>query len=97
MAYKRGARDDIINRVPLATRNLEPDLNSGKPWSEMDLEDLRSAWKAGDDLEELSRYLCRDWQEIATKCKELGLDLTYQSRKRAGRDWWRKQQREADA
>jgi hypothetical protein len=70
MAYKRGAKEDIENRVPLPTRYHEPDINSGAPWSEMALEDLRAAWEAGDDLEELSRYLCRDWEEVAAKCKD---------------------------
>ena len=58
-AYKRGAKDDIINREPLPPVNREPNLNSGTQWSEMALEDLRAAWEAGDDLEELSRYLNR--------------------------------------
>ena len=52
----------------------------------MAVEDLRAAWEAGDDLAELSRYLCWDWQEVAAKCKELGLDLVYQSRKRLERE-----------
>jgi hypothetical protein len=29
--------------------------------------------EAGDDLEELSRYLCRDWEEVAKECKDNGL------------------------
>lgn len=85
MSYKAGAKQDIADRRPLPTRDREPDVNSGAAWSQMSLEDLRAAWEAGDDLEELSRYLCRDWREIASKCKELNLDLTYQSRKQAAR------------
>ena len=49
----------------------------------MAVEDLRAAWEAGDDLDELSSYLCRDRQEVATKCKKLGLDLVYQSSNRS--------------
>jgi len=96
MGYKRGAKDDIANRLPLPTRYQEPDINSGTPWSEMALEDLRAARDAGDDLEELSRYLCRDWEKVAAKCKELGLDLVYQSRKRLEREKKRKREEKDD-
>jgi hypothetical protein len=48
------------------------------------VEDLRAQWRTGADLEELSRYLCRDWEEVAQKCAELDLDLVYQPQRRQG-------------
>jgi hypothetical protein len=92
MAYKRGARDAMAaedKRLP--PREDKPDLYTGAEWTETAIEDLRSAWKAGDDLPELARFLCRDWKDVANKCKELNLDLEFQSRRRAGREWHRKQ------
>jgi|SRR4051794_39691683 hypothetical protein len=86
MAYKKGAKEAIANRQPLPERSFEPDLNDGKEWSEDDIADLKVAWKQGEDLEELCRYLCRaDYEDVAKKCSELGLDLKYQSRRKAGR------------
>ena len=85
MAYKRGAREDITNRVPLPSHYQEPDINSGKPWSEADIADLHAAYRSDADLAEISEHLCRDWQEVAEICAELNLDLRYQLSKRAGK------------
>jgi hypothetical protein len=94
MAYKRGARDDITNRLPLPARDIEPDINGGKPWSQSDLDDLMAAYKADADLEEIAEHLCRDWEEVTQKCAELNLDLRHQRSKRAGKEQVRKKERE---
>jgi hypothetical protein len=35
------------------------DINDGKPWSEMDLFDLRNSLAYGDSIEEVGGFLCR--------------------------------------
>ena len=86
MAYKQGAREEMAKRLGVAW--VAPDrvhgIHAGEPWSEMATEDLREQWKTGADLEELSRYLCRDWEEVARKCAELDLDLVHQPQRRMG-------------
>ena len=49
------------------------DANSGKSWSEMDLEDLRHSLDYGDTLAETASFLCRDEDEVSEKMEELGL------------------------
>jgi hypothetical protein len=41
--------------------NAQPirDLNDGKPWSEMDLSDLRNSLAYGRSIEEVAGFLCR--------------------------------------
>ena len=51
-----------------------PNLNSGEPWSEMDLEDLRRGLRKGTSIEELADFLCRDIAEVEAKAAELRLD-----------------------
>jgi hypothetical protein len=86
MAGVKGARDAIRNRRPAPPqRDVEPDLNDGKDWSDDDIRDLRAAWEHGADLQELCRYLCRaDWKAVGDKCAELGLDLKWQAQRRTG-------------
>jgi hypothetical protein len=52
-----------------------PDLNSGEPWSEMDIEDLRSFALGGATAAETAKFLCRDIDETIAKARELGLAL----------------------
>jgi hypothetical protein len=51
------------------------DLNDGKPWSEMDLFDLRNSVAYGRPIEEVADFLC--WagtvEEVRRKAEELGL------------------------
>jgi len=48
------------------------DVNSGKPWSEMDIVDLtRSDY--GNTFAKTASFLCRDEDEVRVKMKELGL------------------------
>ena len=65
MAYKRGAREDTANRVPLPSQYQEPDINSGKPWSEADIADLHAAYQFDADVAEIAEHLCRDWEQVA--------------------------------
>lgn len=52
-----------------------PDRNDGKPWSDMDLFDLRNHVERGASLEVTATFLCRSGtkHEVAAKAKELGL------------------------
>jgi hypothetical protein len=51
------------------------DLNDGKPWSEMDLLDLRNSLAYGESIEEVAAFLCRSGavEEVRRKVEELGL------------------------
>ena len=46
------------------------DINSGKPWSELDLRDLRYCLEAGEPVEDTANFLCRD-VEGRTKTAEI--------------------------
>jgi hypothetical protein len=43
------------------------DANSGKPWSEMDLEDLEHSLYFGDPVAATASFLCRDEDEVREK------------------------------
>jgi hypothetical protein len=51
------------------------DVNDGKPWSEMDLFDLRNSLAYGQSIEEVAGFLCRSGtvEEVRHKPEELGL------------------------
>ena len=46
-------------------------VNSGKPWSEMDLRDLRNAMRFADSIEKIADFLCRDVEEVREKVAEI--------------------------
>ena len=48
-----------------------PDLNTGTPWSEVDLRDLASSIRVGDSVEETATFLCRSRREVREKIAEL--------------------------
>ena len=52
-----------------------PDLNSGEPWSEMDIADLAICAADGATAAETATFLCRDIDETSAKARELGLAL----------------------
>jgi hypothetical protein len=51
------------------------DLNDNKPWSEMDLFDLRNSFAHRESIEEVAGFLCRSGtvEEVKRKAEELGL------------------------
>jgi len=49
------------------------DRNSGKPWSRMDLFDLKNGIERGEPIEELAAFLLRDVDEVRRKVAELEL------------------------
>lgn len=49
----------------------EADINTGKPWSEMDLADLANAHARGDSVEAIATFLCRTESEVRKKIAEL--------------------------
>jgi hypothetical protein len=50
-----------------------PNLNSGKEWSDWDIEDLIGALAYGRTVAETADFLCRDEDEVRAKIKELDL------------------------
>jgi hypothetical protein len=61
------------------------DANSGKPWSKMDISDLRNEIAHGRTVAQTASFLCRDEDEIREKMKELGLvERAKESPRRAG-------------
>jgi hypothetical protein len=54
--------------------STEPmDANSGEPWSEADISDLKNELAHGRTVAETASFLCRDEDEVRQKAKELGL------------------------
>jgi hypothetical protein len=51
------------------------DANSGKPWSKMDISDLRNEIAHGQTVAQTASFLCRDEDEVREKMKELGFRL----------------------
>jgi hypothetical protein len=49
------------------------DANSGAPWSEADISDLKNELDHGRTVAETASFLCRDVDEVREKMKELGL------------------------
>jgi hypothetical protein len=56
------------------------DANDGKPWTEIDIEDLAAALRSGDTIEDAAEFLCRSGtiDDVRRKAEELG--LSYKSR-----------------
>ena len=48
-------------------------VNSGKPWSPVDLYDLRQGLGRGTSIDEVADFLCRDMSEVRAKASQLGL------------------------
>jgi hypothetical protein len=46
-------------------------LNSGKPWSAMDVADLKQCLKLGDSTKAIAEFLCREPGEVRAKIAEL--------------------------
>jgi hypothetical protein len=49
------------------------DANSGEPWTEMNIQDLRASLDFGNTYADAASMLCRDEDEVRRKAKELGL------------------------
>ena len=47
-----------------------PDVNTGKEWSELDLQDLRDGVRLRFPLRELAEFLMRDLKEVKAKAAE---------------------------
>ena len=52
---------------------MMPDVNTGKKWSAMDLEDLRNSLRVGTPIEQIAEFMMRDVEEVREKIKELDL------------------------
>jgi hypothetical protein len=52
-------------------RPSKPNLNDGKPWSEMDLLDLRNSMALGNSVAYVAEFLCRSEDEVREKIAEL--------------------------
>ena len=76
-----GRRSPIRNRCHRGVGSR--DINSGKPWSQADVDDLLAALGSDADLAEISEHLCWDWEEVAAKCGELKSSTFATNRARA--------------
>jgi hypothetical protein len=56
-----------------STRWTTMDANSGEPWSEADISDLKNELDHGRTVAETASFLCRDEDEVREKMKELRL------------------------
>jgi hypothetical protein len=52
------------------------DLNSGKPWTEMAIDDLITSLASGETIERTAFHLCRSRKEVEDKARELGIALS---------------------
>ncbi len=48
-------------------------IDDHKPWSAMEVFDLRNSLEQGESIEQVAAVLCRSVDEVARKAKELGL------------------------
>jgi hypothetical protein len=48
-----------------------PNINSGQPWSRMDMADLFDMNESGMPVAELAEYLCREVDEVQAKIDEV--------------------------
>jgi hypothetical protein len=82
-AWLRGLEANQALKLPTAAKTMTasgfrfglPDLNDGKPWSDMDERDLRAELEHGSSIKEAAGHLCRSGtvEEVAKKAQELGL------------------------
>ena len=62
--------------MPMAMPEEErPNLNTGKPWSGVDIRDLKASITRGDSLADAAQHLCRTRQEIRDKAAELKVNF----------------------
>jgi hypothetical protein len=48
-----------------------PTINSGQPWSDLDLWDLAIELRCRRSIEEIAEFLCRDAGEVAAKAAKM--------------------------
>jgi hypothetical protein len=53
----------------------KPNLNEGKPWSEMDLVDLKNGIQRGTLMEKIAVFQCGSEEEVLMKSAGLKADL----------------------
>lgn len=59
-------------------------LNTGPPWSDLALSDLRASLEQGDTVEQAATFLCRDVDEVRAKAEELGTQYSLSRTQVAG-------------
>jgi hypothetical protein len=64
-------------KVPNKKRPPMECTNAGRPWSEVDLDNLRSELKRGAPLAEIAELLGRDVQQIQVKVEQLAAEHQY--------------------
>lgn len=63
----------------------QPNMNTGTPWSELAIADLKSGLKRKDSIRTIAGFICRTEAEVRGKATELGYsvpDKTVGHRKR---------------
>jgi hypothetical protein len=69
-------RGSVSSRGAGAARPIieeRSDINTGKPWSEMDDTDLRWEVKLKDPVNRIAEFSCRTEKEVRDQAKKLGL------------------------
>ena len=56
-----------------SARRTDGNQNTGKPWSEMDDDDLKNCHALGQSVAETADYLMRTHKEVTERKRELGL------------------------
>ena len=54
---------------------MERDINEDKPWSEMDIFDLKNSLILGKPVAEVATFPCRRKDEVRAKARELNLPI----------------------
>jgi hypothetical protein len=70
--------DDLDELEPISRGGPgigELEVNAGKPWSDMDIADLRQSAAFGSNDLEIGQFLCRPVAEIRDKAAELGISI----------------------
>jgi hypothetical protein len=67
-----------VNDRPFFVYDPDHDINDGKPWSDMDMRDLKAELGRGRPIEEVAAHLCRGGSvnDVIAKARELGLEFT---------------------
>ena len=66
------AEQKIVGGVAYSTA---PDLNSGTPWSDLALDDVKYGVQHGHSVGRIAVFVCRSEAEVAEMIAELGLNL----------------------
>lgn len=67
-------KDEV--RFVYTGRRRDGDVNSGAPWSDIDVIDLKDSLEFGRSLKDVAGFLCRSIAEIQAKARQQGFVVT---------------------